>query len=99
MLYVSFFLQINSHRKIMSTQMRFCSSSSTFVLIYFHIHLLIVISYLSTYIEGSKGVFSVIDYGAVGDGFHDDTKVHYLMTYVSFIRSLVIFDLDSINFL
>lgn len=28
--------------------------------------------------EGSKRVFSVIDFGAQGDGQHDDTKVYYM---------------------
>ncbi|KAF7843275.1 putative polygalacturonase [Senna tora] len=53
--------------------MRLCSSSSTSILAFIiHIHLL-VLPYL-TYTQGSTRFLFVTDYGALGDGLHDDTK-------------------------
>ncbi|KAI9107566.1 hypothetical protein K1719_021603 [Acacia pycnantha] len=51
------------------SNLKFCSCSS-FILIF----ILLVIPHLIPCTEGSKRVLSVIDFGAEGDGQHDDTK-------------------------
>ncbi|XP_054782152.1 probable polygalacturonase At1g80170 isoform X2 [Prosopis cineraria] len=57
-----------SSQREMSHNVRFCSSS-TLILLF----VLVIIPNFS-YTEGSKRVLSVVDYGAKGDGQHDDTK-------------------------